>query len=207
MAQSDYYTSTNSGATWVSNSLNSVMWNAVACSADGTKLVAAALASGRHYLLTSTNSGATWMTNSPPVGRTVAVASSADGTKLIAVEEGVVWSSTNSGLSWASTNLAGFWLGAALSADGGRQAIGEGSPGEIWTSQTTTSPQMALAISGGVLIASWTVPSTNFILEQSADLISWSAVTNPAVFNVANLQYQTSVAATNFDGFYRLATQ
>jgi hypothetical protein len=88
------YTSTDSGATWISNSLPSMYWNSVASSADGTKLVAVAddnlspvgFPGG---VFTSTNSGATWISNSAPWFFWT-VASSADGSKLFAaVENGI----------------------------------------------------------------------------------------------------------------------
>src|SRR5262249_37329861 len=60
------YTSTNSGATWSTNGVNSQLpnssWRSVASSADGTKLVAGLefLLPNGSALYTSTNSGAFW---------------------------------------------------------------------------------------------------------------------------------------------------
>ena len=53
------YTSTNSGASWISNNVpnNAGAWSAVASSTDGTKLAAAQNYGG---IYTSTNSGVTW---------------------------------------------------------------------------------------------------------------------------------------------------
>src|SRR5689334_11717209 len=65
-------------------------WNAIASSADGTKLVAADAVRGQ--ICTSTNSGATWDLASAPGHSWSCVGSSADGTKLVAaagnLEEG-----------------------------------------------------------------------------------------------------------------------
>jgi len=52
----------------------------------------------------------------------------------------------------------------------------------------------------------WTVPSTNFGLQQSADLTSWADVTNPPVLNLTNLQNQVTLAPSNSSRFYRLKT-
>jgi hypothetical protein len=61
------YTSTNSGASWVSTSAPSLPWQGVASSADGVKLAASVNGGG---IYTSTNSGMTWMqqTNAPSLG-------------------------------------------------------------------------------------------------------------------------------------------
>jgi hypothetical protein len=78
--------------------------------------------------------------------------------------------------------------------------------GEIWTSQTTPSPQLNLTTSKTNLALSWTIPSTNFVLQQSADLVSWADVTNPPVLNLTNLQNQVTLTPSNSSDFYRLST-
>ena len=72
-------TSTNSGRSWVSNSLPNTDWSAVPCSADGTRLLAAGLS---RPLLTSTNFGVSWRSNNTPALSWNAAACSADGRKL-----------------------------------------------------------------------------------------------------------------------------
>jgi len=70
--------------TWIQQTnAPSTNWTAVASSADGNKLVAAAYGG---LIYTSTNSGDTWTqcTNAPDEGWE-SVASSADGTTLVAV--------------------------------------------------------------------------------------------------------------------------
>jgi hypothetical protein len=67
-------------------------------------------------------------------------------------------------------------------------------------------PQLNLTPSGTNLQLSWTVPSTNFVLQQSPDLMSWSVPTNTPVLNLTNLQYQVTLLPTNTSGFYRLST-
>jgi hypothetical protein len=83
------YTSTNSGVTWISNSVSpfGLSWSSVAMSADGTKLVAVVWAGGGFVpasIYTSSDSGATWQTNDAPPKTWKSVASSADGGKLVA---------------------------------------------------------------------------------------------------------------------------
>jgi hypothetical protein len=156
--------------TWASNNVpDTIIWDGDASSADGSRLVA--VGQGGDVIYTSTNSGATWISNSVPNEIWYGVASSADGNKLAAIEE-------SSG----------------------------GGSGGIWTSQTMPSPQLNLTPSPTNLTLAWTVPSTNFVLQQSTDLVSWSVVTNPPVLNLTNLQNQVTLATSNASGFYRLKT-
>ena len=92
-------------------------WRAVASSADGTKLVAAA-SGGQLY--TSTDSGATW-TARESARSWQGVASSADGTKLVAgVVGGQLYTSTDSGATWTARESARSWRGVASSSDGAK---------------------------------------------------------------------------------------
>ena len=92
-------------------------WSQVVSSADGTKLVAAALFSGTNFdtsgypppgaLLFSTNAGRTWTQSSLPKSYWIGVACSADGNTVIAASEqnlfglpGPMYTSTNSGSTW-----------------------------------------------------------------------------------------------------------
>jgi photosystem II stability/assembly factor-like uncharacterized protein len=89
-------------------------WQAVAGSADGSRLVAAATADYSFYfdipfgpIFVSTNAGATWTPTSCPGDIWQAVGSSADGTKLVAVATGGLYG--NSGLIYSSTNAGATW--------------------------------------------------------------------------------------------------
>jgi hypothetical protein len=88
---------------------------AVASSADGTKLVALGI-----QVHTSTDSGATWTPRGGPGGTTVA--SSADGTKLVSAsggeEGGLLHTSTDSGATWTPRDSPRQWVAVASSADG-----------------------------------------------------------------------------------------
>jgi photosystem II stability/assembly factor-like uncharacterized protein len=103
------------------------VWNSIASSANGTKLVVTTGSffptSGKIYV--STNSGTTWTEVTPTNLYWASVASSADGTKLAAVGSpgftgGFVYTSTNSGTTWTQqTNAPNIgWFSIISSADG-----------------------------------------------------------------------------------------
>jgi photosystem II stability/assembly factor-like uncharacterized protein len=141
------YISTNSGSSWLNVSEPQVLglptsaptanWRAIACSADGTNLVAceapvAALDSGQIYV--SHNCGADWTLTSAPLARWTALASSADGAKLVAAAGGArgpdsnptyysgpIFSSADFGQSWTQTSAPlGPWCSVACSTNGNR---------------------------------------------------------------------------------------
>jgi photosystem II stability/assembly factor-like uncharacterized protein len=209
-----FFTTTNFGKNWVTNNL-STPYRQIAASADGRELVTAPYG-GNIY--TSTNFGTTWIqrTNSPDL-LWWSCASSADGTKLAAVSGtaggvGVIYTSTDSGMTWASNSVPNQqWIQIASSADGNKLvAIVNGNDpvaaGGIWTLQTTPTPQINLTSSGANLSLSWIIPSSNFVLEESSNLISWEDVTNAPTLNLINLQNQINLSPSNSLGFYRLAT-
>ncbi len=104
---------------WTPTSAPVADWQAVASSADGGKLVAAAWG-GSVY--TSTNSGTTWNVTGLSSSSSFGVGSSADGTKLVAASwGGRVYSSTNSGSDWQTTSLpVAPWRSVGSSADGNK---------------------------------------------------------------------------------------
>lgn len=135
------YTSTNWGVTWTQTSAPSNFWSAVASSADGTKLAAAASGDG---IYTSVNSGTTWTETAAPTGNWSALASSADGVKLVAALAGdAIYISADSGQTWTPTSVPAEknWNAIASSADGAKLVAtisGEGiyvstNSGDTWT--------------------------------------------------------------------------
>ncbi len=74
------YTSTNSGKTWISNSVPNYIAS-VASSSDGSEFIAVELGGLIHV---STNYGMAWAISNTNWENWSAVASSADGTKLVA---------------------------------------------------------------------------------------------------------------------------
>jgi hypothetical protein len=79
--------------------------------------------------------------------------------------------------------------------------------GGIWTYQTVASPQLNLTTSNTNLALSWLIPSTNFVVQQSPDLISWSSLTDAPAFNFTNLNYSLPLSPTNSTSFFRLISQ
>ena len=122
------YASNDYGATWTQlTSAGMRTWEAAACSADGTKLVAVDYGGcNGGYIYTSNDSGATW-TEQTGAGSLMwqGVASSADGTKLVAFETyynsgGHIYTSSDSGVTWTQRTAAGQrnWRAIASSANG-----------------------------------------------------------------------------------------
>jgi len=199
------YVSTNAGFNW---RLTTVIANSVATSSDGGVLVVTG--NGSTYI--STNFGNTWRT-SPVNGASAggasgnSVALSADGRYLAVADlNSKIYTSTNSGVTWLTNNVPSGWYCIASSADGHRLVAVSASGQGIWIGQYMPSSQLKLTPSNGNVGLSWTIPSTNFTLEQSPDLNNWSTVTNPPVLNFTNLQNQVVLPASNGSAFFRLKT-
>src|SRR5215472_10485984 len=98
-------------------------WGPIACSADGSKIVAA-VGAGRSYptsagpIYVSSDRGGNWNATSAPVATWTALASSADGSTLLAVpESGAPHISTDAGNTWVVAPLpATNWDAVACSA-------------------------------------------------------------------------------------------
>jgi len=197
------YASTNSGLTWApTGASTNDGYLSIASSADGSHLVA----SGFNGIYTSTNFGGAWTSNNVPIGPWLSVASSADGTRLLASSQTSIYTSTNSGASWVSNDVPkAIWTTVASSADGGLlTAVPEGNA--IYISSSIPSPKLGLTGSPANLTLSWIVPSTNFIVQQSADLTSWTDLSVTPALNFTNLQNQVCVTPATSAVFYRLKT-
>jgi hypothetical protein len=169
------YTSTNSGASWISNNVPDVdvsaAWASVASSADGTKLVAVqsygrvvanSPTSSTTYpgnIYTSTNSGATWMQVPNFPGGWSSVASSADGSKLATVNVYHIYTSTNFGANWMQSSTPnGNWGAIASSADGTKLAA------------TAYQDSIYVSTDSGVTWTNTSSPITNWYgIASSAD--------------------------------------
>jgi photosystem II stability/assembly factor-like uncharacterized protein len=211
------YISSDSGTTWTSNNVTAY-WRSIACSADGTKAVAVA---NPGQIYTSTNSGISWSSHFVSGSKTGfgSVASSSDGTRLVASgSEGSapIFVSTNSGNTWkeqTNASVIAEWNAVASSADGHKLfaatygLLGNDNSGGIYNLQTTPSPQLNLTLASTNLTISWTVPSTNFVLQQNIDLTTtnWLTISNSFSLNYTDIQYQANLALTNSGSFYRLA--
>jgi hypothetical protein len=111
------FLSTNSGASWTSNSFPVLDWASVAMSADGNTMAAVAPfysdgATPNGAVFCSTNSGVSWVSNnmatvigSSPIPE-VSVAMSADGRKIFVAGAFQLCYSTNFGTSWMQMTSA-----------------------------------------------------------------------------------------------------
>ncbi|HEY5297530.1 MAG TPA: hypothetical protein VIK59_06370 [Verrucomicrobiae bacterium] len=128
-----------------------INWEAVASSADGSRLVAVTSGSS---IYSSSDSGVTWaLTTTPGTIGWQAVASSADGTKWVAaIFGGTIY--TNSGITWRAVSItpsSADWASLASSADGTKLvAVASGdtiytsaNSGSTWTKRTTGLPTTA----------------------------------------------------------------
>jgi len=166
-------------------------WREVACSMDGTKIIAAK-ASGSIY--TSSNSGATWTERTGAGALTwYGLACSADGTKLvIASQPGSLFNSTDFGATWTERTDLGSksWTAAAMSSDGTKQVatpyIGSiytsTNSGVSWTARDASRfwYDVASSSDGVRLIA------CNYYghLYRSTDSgATWTEITNPDLQN------------------------
>jgi len=230
-AEGFVYTSVDSGATWtLQTNAPNVQWSSVTSSVGGNKLVATTQvttvfskgALDSEVIYGSTDAGSNWtQINMPYSGGWGKFFLSADGNKMAVASDfpvlgpppqiqryGQIYRSSDSGAIWlpigAPAGDTNYCYVMASSADGNELVAT--ANGAIYTWQTTSSPQLNLAASSSNLALSWTIPSTNFVLQQSADLVSWSNVTDPPVLNFATLQNQVAVTPTNAAAFYRLST-
>ncbi len=205
------YISTNSGANWTPIAGTGLGWTSVASSADGSKLIAASFFS---QLYSSTNYGVTWTPNGAPPKNWTCVASSADGVRLAGVANLIknggscqIYTSTNSGANWTDSDAPNLdFRSVAYSADG-TKLVASVYDGAIYTLQTTPAPCLNILPSSTNLALSWTIPSTNFVLQQSLDLQSWTNLTITPTLNLTNLQEQVVLSPTNSSGFYRLQSK
>jgi hypothetical protein len=161
------YRSINAGLTWNRTSAPSDNWKSIACSSDGTRLVATidtSINSGNGLVYISTNAGLTWVQSLVGNGFS-SVACSADGTRLVAADpcagpcpppwtHDYIFVSTNSGTFWAVTPAPGApWSGVASSADGMTLAAVSGKgPAGIFISRDGGATWAQTALPG----ASWT---------------------------------------------------
>ena len=199
------YRSADFGTTWNQTTAPPGWWAALAYSADGATIVAL-----NGFPVISRDSGKTWATNNGPLN-TWAIALSADGTRLLTaghlVGEGPltgIYTSLDSGDTWTTNNSpVTLWQGVAMSADGS-VLYACGAEG-IYTAQIPAQPSLSIAPSGTNLALSWPLPSTGFVLQQSADLTStnWVNVTNTVT--PTNYWNQVTVSPpASGNVFYRL---
>jgi len=198
--------STNLGTNWSVTNHVSGNLKSIAVSADGATLAAVW---GGATVYTSTNGGASWTTATVSNSGFVSIAASADGTRLVTVSgtsPALSAFSTDSGMTWTTNSQPGPpWRVVASSADGNCVAAAAYNGG-IWLLRTVAPPHINIAPSGSLAKISWTLPSTNFVLQQSADLQNWATILGSPTLNLLTLQEEVTVTLTNGNSFYRLTT-
>jgi photosystem II stability/assembly factor-like uncharacterized protein len=180
-------------------------WQAVAMSADGTKV--AVTAQSIHAMYTSLDSGATWSSNYVNGQYWNAIASSADGTRLAAASGLGISTSTNSGVTWVHDTTPFLnWFSVAASADGNRFAAV--TPRNLANAYTVPAPILSMTDLSDAARISWTAPSTNVVLQQRLDLVSggWTAVSSTPTLNLSNLQEELVLPTSARQSFFRLAS-
>ena len=191
------------------NSAPQTNWSAVACSADKSRLVAVVGGGPIYY---SGDAGSSWTASLAPIANWQAVACSADGTRMIAaIKNGAVYTSADAGATWVSNNIPNaVWVSVASSADGSQLAAAGLVQGayHVYTSYSPPSPKLNFTAVSNLVNLSWTVPGTNFVLQQSLGMnpAGWMSLTDAPTLNLSNLQYQLSFSPTNASGFFRLST-
>jgi hypothetical protein len=199
--------STNLGVSWsVTNHLTGT-FKSIAVSADGMTL---ATVFGGGVIYSSTNGGVSWSSNSVSTLDYTSISGSADGRNLVAVgglgSVAAYAFSTNSGASWTTNSQAGpTWRAVASSADGNCLAAAAYGGG-IWLLRTVPTSQLNISFSASLAKLSWTIPSTNFVLQQSVDLQNWSGLAASPALNLVTLRDEVMVMPTNAKSFYRLTT-
>jgi len=157
----------------------------VAFSADGRRLAAG---NNVGKILVSTNSGATWSSSNSLGYYINSLASSADGLTLLTASSSIgrSYTSSNGGQAWMSNSVPnnGFWLAAAVSADGTRLAIAgstAASGNGRWIYSSSDSG--ATWISNDVPRVGWQSLATsadgNLLFAASADGGIWIRRTTP----------------------------
>lgn len=194
--------SSDSGITWNDTAIEPPFWNALASSASGSNVVAAASDGFNSPIYTSSDGGLTFNATGSPADDWVAVASSADGTRLAAAPlSGAIYTSADAGVSWNSNNAPALnWTSLASSADGTR-LVAASSQG-IYVLQPP--PALNIVMSSGALALSWPSTTILFGLQQTCALTAtnWTVVTNCPSF--ANGWYHVTLSPTNTATFYRL---
>ena len=187
------------------------LYYSVASSADGTRLMAAAV-SGNGTCYTSSDSGVTW-TAQAAMADAYAVASSADGTKLVVATDSGIYTSSDSGVTWipASLPVQAGWTSVASSADGAKLVAGvswggiytSSDFGATWTAQNPVPTVLLLVASsadGTKLVAAGTG-----IYTSSDSGVTWTLTSAPSDSfwqSIASSADGTKLVAVGGDGMY-----
>ena len=209
---------------WTQTMAPAEFWRSVACSSDGTRLIAA----GDGGIYTSLDGGLTWLFLNAT--GSVSVACSTNGTRLIASASGGVYTSPDSGVTWSfhaltpdaqyyiASSAGGMKLAAVgyggisgsmfISADAGNTWALPVAPSGFWLSNIWSS--VAFSADGTKLVAaaeaSTTGPGGSFqpgpIYISTNSGVSWSPTQAPSNvwYSVASSADGTVLAAAAYAG-------
>jgi hypothetical protein len=206
------FLSTNFGMNWATNIIDSQyagQWDAVACSADATRIFAAS-ADG---IFMSVDAGRNWVRiHDPDNFQSIAV--SADGTQLVAAAmPSIIYRSNNTGASWIRSDLGQTNASSttvAITADGSQIYAGAKHYGDYYplqTLQTTPEAPVLTLVPGSTnLTVLWTYPAKNYVLQTSTDPTTnfWVDVPDAPILNPAKVQNQVNLRTPTQPTFFRL---
>ncbi len=205
--------------TWTKTSAPTNGWSSLVCSADGTKIVAAA--AGEYQagsIYSSTNSGASWIKTTAPAKAWLSLASSADGIGLYAgpgyvagTSYSPLYRSTNAGSTWTPTSSpAGDWTSVACSADGREVLAFQNSAGVYLSTNFGTSWTKTAAASPSYGFIASSADATRFVaLDGDGRIFSFvnnglgGTTTN---FTFLNQKPVWNAVASSSDGINLVAT-
>ena len=151
------YKSTNTGDNWTATTAPDSTWQSIACSSDGSIVLAGNSNSGNASYdgrwAISTDGGATWSPGST-AGQWLDVAMSDDGTRMYAVRSAstLFYRSADTGSTWATTSITVAARGVACSADGLTVLIGRGGAS---TPMVSTNGGVSFTAVSGVPSGFW----------------------------------------------------
>jgi photosystem II stability/assembly factor-like uncharacterized protein len=208
------YRSTDTGLTWTATTAPSEPWHTLCCSADGTRVYAAVNPGDgpmRNDLYISFDSGLTWQWKTVPAYGLSKLACSADGRRvvLLSAPNGLILTSTDSGATWAQQSVPPNggcpWNGGAASSADGNSLIVLSSYA-MYALKTTPTPTLDFSQMTEGLSLSWTVPSSDFVLQENSEpsATGWTDVTAQPKVDPATEQHKVFVPCAGGARYYRL---
>jgi uncharacterized delta-60 repeat protein len=213
------YASSDAGKSWsVLTNAPAQSWTGIACSTDGTKLLASAYSGGvGGGIFISKDSGKSWVSAGLPNFNYPRVSMAADGSTMVVAADSVeprggppafspIYTSSDFGISWTEHLPTNRWHAVACSADGSRIVAAPASGG-IYIMQTSPAPSLKMTRSGNQATLSWLFPSATFDLERNPGLATggWSSLSQLPVLNLTNLSFEVALPIPSTGTtFYRL---
>jgi hypothetical protein len=164
--------------------------------------------------------------------QTVDICSSEDNARIVimVVDNGPIYSSTNSGMTWITTSapgkyefpVSGAFIAAATIRPSAENQMITSTPAKNWyvvASAPDTSgliltrdasqaaPALRITHSSGGVLLSWSTAVTGYVLQSSEDLSSTNWVDVPSPVNVSGQENQVLVSSQTGRTFYRLRSQ